>query len=88
MRVVHADWFADVPDECAWVAAADTTLRVLAEEEEGPPTAFPCLEMRGRVVARGEGRAVVSCGGLLVSCAVDAQEEGEVRVRFTGGGRA
>ena len=56
MRVVHPNWFADVPDACAWASEANTVLRVVAPDaRDVPPPTPPCLEMRGRVVARDGG---------------------------------
>lgn len=90
-RVVREQWFADVPRGCEWVGDASTSMDVSdADASPPPPPLAPPrerLEMCGCVVARREGRAVVSCGGMFVSVPDRGPLGGRPRVRivFTRG---
>lgn len=45
MRVQHRDWFADVPNACAWVGDDDARVRVLRSDVDDEEQSLPKLEM-------------------------------------------
>ena len=96
VRVRREEWFADVPRECEWVGESTTSMNVVDEVDATMVEEDYCegdrLEMCGCVVARRDGRAVVSCGGSMVSVREEGVRGERVRIVFTrrqqGGGGA